>query len=170
MHNIPPVCATWISPGPGIFSALILRRRERPFIRPLRKREILCVLIRQRREGCKKKESALIFIFIILKGAQIGFIRAAMDCDRGETMADASSHLTGMMYTFLYYTVNKKYESVLFNFFFSNEDKESFQSSLVLILSVVFFSFNFPLLLDPWELWYLSYFCGWPCLKHTQLR
>ena len=28
MHNIPPVCATWISPGPGFSSALILKRRE----------------------------------------------------------------------------------------------------------------------------------------------
>lgn len=28
MHNIPPVCATWISPGPGFSSALILKKRE----------------------------------------------------------------------------------------------------------------------------------------------
>lgn len=28
MHNIPVVCATWIRPGPGFSSALILKKRE----------------------------------------------------------------------------------------------------------------------------------------------
>lgn len=52
-------------------------------MRPLRKREMLCVLIREQREGQLRgikniikltDKSGLIFICIILKGAQIGFI------------------------------------------------------------------------------------------------
>lgn len=59
-------------------------RKGRPFIRPLRKREMLCVLIRERREesygGKKTGKSTKIFICIILEGAQIGFIPVTVNC------------------------------------------------------------------------------------------
>lgn len=42
MHNIPPVCATWISPGPGFSSALILEKRETFHATPKKERNALC--------------------------------------------------------------------------------------------------------------------------------
>lgn len=67
-------------------------REERPFIRPLRKTEMLCVLIREWREESNEKKrkkrgkSGLIFICIILKGAQIGFIPVTVNRDPERTM------------------------------------------------------------------------------------
>lgn len=42
MHNIPPVCATWISPGPGFSSALILKKRETFHSTLKKERNALC--------------------------------------------------------------------------------------------------------------------------------
>lgn len=58
MHNIPPVCATWISPGPGFSTALILKKKERPFIRPSRKSEKLFSLISgEKRKSWERKKN-----------------------------------------------------------------------------------------------------------------
>lgn len=55
MHNIPAVCATWISPRPGFSSALIPKKRE-TFHSTLKK-EKLCVLIREGREESYEKQT-----------------------------------------------------------------------------------------------------------------
>lgn len=58
MHNIPPVCATWISPGPGFSSALILKKRE-TFHSTLKKgRNALSVDKRVKRGKSWKKNQA----------------------------------------------------------------------------------------------------------------
>ena len=61
MHNIPPVCATWISPGPGFSSALIHEKRETFHSTPKKGRDALCadkgVKRRKVVEGRKKKKS-----------------------------------------------------------------------------------------------------------------
>lgn len=51
MHNIPPVCATWISPRPGFSSALILEKRGTFHATPKKERNALCADKGVKREG-----------------------------------------------------------------------------------------------------------------------